>query len=97
VTALFEDSGPRDRPVSRKEAARLLRQVTIGVGALLLAAVDDWNALSQRHFAHLRTTMQQLGRGSYVATVTAASTDVWLSTQACTRPATSCRNHTGGR
>lgn len=80
MTALFEDSGPRDHPVSRKEAARLLRQVTIGVGALVLAAVDDWNALSQRHFAHLRTTMHQLGRGSYVATVTAASADVWLST-----------------
>lgn len=81
MTTLDEDSGPQDRPVSRKEAARLLRQVSIGVGALLLAAVDDWNALSQRHFAHLRTTMHELGRGSYVATVTAASTDVWLSTR----------------
>jgi hypothetical protein len=59
----------------------LLRQVTVGVGALLLAAVDDWNALSQRHSAHLRTTMNLLGRGSYVAAVTAACTDVWLNTR----------------
>ncbi|MGA9677089.1 MAG: hypothetical protein WBR28_18200 [Mycobacterium sp.] len=80
MTTLVEDSGPRDRPVSRKEATRLLRQVTIGVGALLLAAVDDWNALSQRHSAHLRTTMHSLGRGAYVAAVTAACTEVWLTT-----------------
>lgn len=80
MTALFEDSGPRDRAVSRKEATRLLRQVATGVGALLLAAVDDWNALAERHPAHLRTEMHELGRGSYVAAVTAASTWVWLST-----------------
>lgn len=81
MTALFEDSEPRDRAVSRKEATRLLRQVTTGVGALLLAAVDDWNALSERHAAHLRTELHGLLRGSHVAALTAASTAVWLSTQ----------------
>jgi hypothetical protein len=55
VAALVEVPGPLGRPVSRKEAARLLRQVTVGVGAILLAAVDDWNAMAQRHCAHLRT------------------------------------------
>lgn len=80
MTTLAEEPGPPDRPVSRKEAARVLRQVTTGIGALLLAAVDDWNALSQRHSAHLRTTMHPLGRGYYVAATTAACTDVWLST-----------------
>lgn len=80
MTALFEDSGSRNRAVSRKEATRLLRQVTTGVGALLLAAVDDWNALAERHPAHLRTTMHGLGRGSYVAAVTASCTEVWLTT-----------------
>jgi hypothetical protein len=79
VTALFEDSGPRSRAVSRKEATRLLRQVTTGVGALLLAAVDDWNALAERHPAHLRTELHGLLRGSHVAALTAASTWVWLS------------------
>lgn len=59
----------------------MLRQVTIGIGAILLAAVDDWNALAQRHAAHLRTAMHPLGRGSYVAATTAACTDVWLSTR----------------
>lgn len=80
MTALFEDSEPRDRAVSRKEATRLLRQVTTGVAALLLAAVDDWNALSERHAAHLRTELHGLLRGSHVAALTAASTAVWLGT-----------------
>jgi hypothetical protein len=65
----------------RKEARRLLNQVAVGVGAMLLAAVDDWNALSARHSAHLRTVMQGLGRGTYVAAAVAAGTDVWLSTR----------------
>ncbi|WP_234792583.1 hypothetical protein [Mycolicibacterium fortuitum] len=80
MTALMEDPRPRGHTVSRKEAARVLRQVATGIGAILLAAVDDWNALSQRHSAHLRTEMHALGRGAYVAAITAACTDVWLST-----------------
>ncbi len=80
VTVLFADPSPSSRPVSCNEARRLLRQISTGVGALLLAAVDDWNALSERHAAHLRTELHALGRGSYVAAITAASTDVWLNT-----------------
>lgn len=80
MTALFEDSGPRNHAVSRKEATRLLRQVTTGVGALLLAAVDDWNAWAEQQPAHLRTELHGLLRGSHVAALTAASTLVWLST-----------------
>jgi len=80
MTALIEEPGPHRRAISRKEATRVLRQVSIGIGAILLAAVDDWNALSQRHSAHLRTTMHSLGRGAYVAAMTAACTDVWLGT-----------------
>lgn len=80
MAVLFTDPGPLSRAVSRKQAERLLRQISTGVGALLLAAVDDWNALSERHAAHLRTELHALGRGSYVAAITAASTDVWLNT-----------------
>lgn len=80
MTALGQEPQEPVRPVSRKEAARVLRQVTTGIAAILLAAVDDWNALAQRHPAHLRTILQMLGRGGYVAAVTAAGTDVWLST-----------------
>lgn len=69
---------PAGGPVTRKQARRMLRQVTIGVGAMLLSAVDDWNAISERHSAHLRTVLQSLGRGSYVAAMTAAGTEVWL-------------------
>ena len=45
--------------------------MTIRVGAILLAAVDDWNLLAERNDAHLRTVLQVLRRGSYVAAVTA--------------------------
>ena len=88
VTAPMDQPNTPDRPVSRKEARRLLNQVAVGVGAMLLAAVDDWNALSARHSAHLRTVMQGLGRGTYVAAAVAAGTDVWLSTRGmhCVRP-----------
>ena len=72
VTAPMDQPNTPDRPVSRKEARRLLNQVAVGVGAMLLAAVDDWNALSARHSAHLRTVMQGLGRGTYVAAAVAA-------------------------
>lgn len=80
MTVLFTDPSPSFRAVSRKEASRLLRQVTVGLGALLLAAVDDWNAQAERHPAHLRTEMHALGRGYFVASTTAACTGVWLST-----------------
>lgn len=75
----MEDPGPLDRPVSRKEAQRLLRPVTIGVGAMLLAAVDHWNVLSEAQPAHLRTVLQTLLRGSHVAALVSAGTNVWLS------------------
>ena len=80
MTAPMDQPTAPEGPVSRKEARRLLKQVTVGVGAMLLAAVDDWNALSARHSAHLRTVMQGLGRGAYVAAAVAAGNDVWLST-----------------
>lgn len=80
MAVLLTDPGPSSHAVSRKEAERLLRQISTGVGAMLLAAVDDWNVLSERHGAHLRTQLHALGRGSYVAAITAAATDVWLST-----------------
>ena len=37
MTTLMDDPNPLQGPVSRKEAQRILRPVTIGVGALLLA------------------------------------------------------------
>lgn len=78
MSSLAND-GAASRPVvSRKQARRLLGQVTIGVGAMLLSAVDDWNALSERHSAPLRTMLRPLGRGTYVAAMTAAGTEVWL-------------------
>ncbi|MBB4853943.1 hypothetical protein HNP40_001323 [Mycobacteroides chelonae] len=81
MTVLFADPSPSFSPVSRKEASRLLGQLTVGLGALLLASVDDWNAQAERHPAHLRTEMHALGRGYYVAATAAACTGVWLSTQ----------------
>ncbi|MFF0710249.1 hypothetical protein [Gordonia sputi] len=78
MSSLSTKGVPPGTPVTRKQARRLLRQVTIGVGAMLLSAVDDWNALSERHSAHLRTVLRPLGRGTYVAAMTAAGTEVWL-------------------
>ena len=78
MSSLSNDGVVSRAVVSRKQARRLLRQVTIGVGAMLLSAVDDWNALSERHSAPLRTMLRPLGRGSYVAAMTAAGTEVWL-------------------
>lgn len=80
MTAPVNEPADRDRVISRKEAKRLLRQITVGAGAALLAAVDDWNVLAERHSARLRTAMHPLGRGSYVAATTAACVDVWLNT-----------------
>ncbi|HNP57791.1 hypothetical protein [uncultured Gordonia sp.] len=76
----MDEPAPLDHRLPRREVRRLLGQMTIGVGAILLAAVDDWNLLAERNGAHLRTVLQVLGRGSYVAAVTAAGTEVWLST-----------------
>ncbi|CAM3302625.1 hypothetical protein AXK57_18005 [Tsukamurella pulmonis] len=77
-----DDINPLDAgAVSRKEAQRILRPVTIGVGALLLAAVDHWNTLTAGQPAHLRTVLQPLLRGSHVAAFVSAGTNVWLSTQ----------------
>lgn len=81
MTVLFTDPTPAFGAVSCKEANRLLRQVTVGIGAILLAAVDDWNAINGRHGAHLRTEMDALGRGYYVASTTASCIGVWLSTR----------------
>lgn len=76
----MDESAPRGQVVSRKEVRRVLRQISVGTGAVLLAAVDDWNVLADRHSARLRTAMHPLGRGSYVAATTAACVDVWLNT-----------------
>lgn len=81
MTTLMDDLNPLQGTVSRKEAQRILRPVTIGVGALLLAAVDHWNALTAGQPAHLRTVLQPLLRGSHVAAFVSAGTNVWLSTQ----------------
>lgn len=81
MTTLMDDLNPLRGTVSRKEAQRILRPVTIGVGALLLAAVDHWNALTAEQPAHLRTVLQPLLRGSHVAAFVSAGTNVWLSTQ----------------
>ena len=58
MSSLSNDGVVSRAVVSRKQARRLLRQVTIGVGAMLLSAVDDWNALSERHSAPLRTMLR---------------------------------------
>lgn len=68
------------REVSRKEVRRILGQVSVGVGAILLAAVDDWNYQTARHPARLRTELDVLGRGSTIAFYTAAGTKTWLET-----------------
>ena len=81
MTTLMDDLNPLPGTVSRKEAQRILRPVTIGIGALLLAAVDHWNTLTAGQPAHLRTVLQPLLRGSHVAAFVSAGTNVWLSTQ----------------
>lgn len=80
MSALLEVPGRRTDLASRKEVRALLRQVSIGAAALLLAAVDDWNAMAERHSAPMRTAMYPLLRGSFVAATTASSVDVWLNT-----------------
>lgn len=81
MTVLFPDLNPAFHPVSCREASRLLRQVTVGIGAILLAAVDDWNSITGRHDARLRTEMDALGRGYYIASTTASCIGVWLTTR----------------
>ena len=81
MSELELEPGPLDRPLSRKETRRALGPIPVGVGAILLAAVDDWNVLSERHGARMRTQMQELGRGSYVAATTASGTEVWLNSR----------------
>ncbi|MGW0455817.1 hypothetical protein [Gordonia sputi] len=81
MTTLMDDLNPLQGTVSRKEAQRILRPVTIGIGALLLAAVDHWNTLMAEQPAHLQTMLQPLLRGSHVAAFVSAGTNVWLSTQ----------------
>ena len=73
------EPGPLDRRLSRKQVRRALGPIPVGVGAILLAAVDDWNVLCERHGTRMRTEMQELGRGSYVAAATASGTQVWLN------------------
>ena len=81
MTTLMDDLNPLPGTVSRKEAQRILRPVTIGIGALLLAAVDHWNTLMAEQPAHLQTMLQPLLRGSHVAAFVSAGTNVWLSAQ----------------
>lgn len=80
MSEMMDDPEPLAVPLTRKQARRMLGQVSVGVGAMLLSAVDHWNTLSELNSAHLRTVLQVLGRGSYVAALTAAGTEVWLST-----------------
>lgn len=68
------------RLMSRKEARRILRHVTIGIGAMLLAAVDEWNEQQAHHSAPFRTALHPLGHGAAIASMAAASTEVWLNT-----------------
>ena len=76
VTAPMDQPNTPDRPVSPQGGPTAAQPGGGRGGAMLLAAVDDWNALSARHSAHLRTVMQGLGRGTYVAAAVAAGTDV---------------------
>lgn len=66
--------------LSRKQTQRVLRQVSIGIGALLLAAVDEWDCQVQRHSAHLRTELHALVRGTMIAAIASAGTATWLGT-----------------
>ncbi len=74
-----ENSTPKTL-MSRKEARRVLRQLSIGVGALLLAAVDEWNTQCEPHSGHLRTELNALIRGTCIAGMAAAGTAVWIGT-----------------
>ncbi|GAC51054.1 MULTISPECIES: hypothetical protein [Gordonia] len=58
----------------------MLRQVSIGVGALLLAAVDQWNTQCEGHSAHFRTQLDALIRGTSIAGMAAAGTAAWIGT-----------------
>lgn len=80
MSALMEGPCRRTDLASRKDVRALLRQVSTGSAALLLAAVDDWNAVVERHSAALRTAIHPLLRGSFVAATTASSVAVWLNT-----------------
>lgn len=66
--------------ISCREARRVTRQLGIGIGALLLAAVDDWNRYVAGYNAPMRTALTPLARGTHIAAMLAASIDVWLDT-----------------
>ncbi|TDH48188.1 hypothetical protein E2F47_24725 [Mycobacterium eburneum] len=66
--------------VTRREAKRVMRQLYVGIGALLLAAVDEWDSYVESHNAPMRTALTPLARGYHIASTLAASIDVWLST-----------------
>ncbi|WP_418003520.1 hypothetical protein ACNO8X_27195 [Mycobacterium sp. PDNC021] len=66
--------------VSRHDAKNMMRQLYVGIGALLLASVDEWDLYVAGHNAHMRTALTPLARGYHIAATLAASIDVWMST-----------------
>lgn len=82
MDAIFESpETSSDGLLSRKEVRSLLRQVSIGIGAMLLAAVDDWNARREAHGGRLRTEIDTLLHGTNIAGMAAAGTKTWLTTE----------------
>ncbi|WP_149370471.1 hypothetical protein [Mycolicibacterium sp. P9-64] len=66
--------------VTRRDARNMMRQLSVGIGALLLASVDEWDVYAAGHNAHMRTALTPLARGHHIAATLAASIDVWMST-----------------
>jgi hypothetical protein len=66
--------------VTRREAKSGMRQLYVGIGALLLASVDEWNSYAASHNAPMRTALTSLARGYHIAATLAASIDVWMGT-----------------
>lgn len=66
--------------VTRRETKRVMRELYVGIGALLLASVDEWDQYAANFNAAMRTALTPLARGQHIAATLAASIDVWLGT-----------------
>lgn len=67
-------------PASRSEAKRLLRQVGVGYGAILLSCVDKWEEDAARLPAQIRTLSTPLTKGHAISGLLAACGSAWLGT-----------------
>jgi hypothetical protein len=67
-------------PLSRRSTERMLRQLGVGYGALLLSCVDEWEQYAAGLPAAIRTRYTPLAKGHHISGLLAACGADWLST-----------------